>query len=244
MKQLKLLDPIQCTKYDLLEKDEVVELHKEEERLRLKLQKENEALKLQLDLKEQLSIGLSEEYCKIKNKLFGKSSEKSKKSSKKKESNKKRVQLPSKKYPNIPVEEIHLFLDETLKCPSCDSEMSDSDLTEITEQLTVIPKKYLIEKIIKHKKTCNKCHSTILTPKSPAKIVPGSNYSDEMVLDVVNEKYCNLIPIERYTSIASRLKVDLPQNTLIGLTHHAANFFEKAVERIKNNEILSEKILY
>ena len=67
----------------------------------------------------------------------------------------------------------------------------------------------------------------MLTVPTPPRIVPGSSYSDEMVLDVGLSKYCDLIPMERYAMMAERNgPVGLPANSLIGLTHHLANFLK------------------
>ena len=79
MSQQYLLDPIPCDKYDLLSKEEIVDLHIGEQRIRLALQKEIEELKKQRDQAEQKSLLIEGNYVLIKKKLFGKSSEKSSK---------------------------------------------------------------------------------------------------------------------------------------------------------------------
>ncbi len=119
MTQEHLLDPIPCNSYDLLSKEEVVALHKEEENFRIKLQKEVDALKVQLNISDQKSFLLDEQYVSIKNKLFGKSSEKSKREPKTRKEGKRgsRLQLPSKRYPNVPVVERTVELDELPRCP-------------------------------------------------------------------------------------------------------------------------------
>lgn len=61
------------------------------------------------------------------------------------------------------------------------------------------------------------------------RIVEGSTYSDEMILDVALSKYCDLIPIERYVQMAARSGLPkLPANSLYDLTHKLA-FFAKDV---------------
>ena len=55
-----------------------------------------------------------------------------------------------------------------------------------------------------------------------------------MVLDVSLSKYCDLIPIERYAIMAERNGLEgLPANSLIGLTHHLANFLEGIYLKLK-----------
>lgn len=57
-------------------------------------------------------------------------------------------------------------------------------------------------------------------------------------------KYCDLVPIERYTAMAGRegLK-DLPQQSLIESTHYLADFVKPAYDRLKS-EILKLKVLH
>lgn len=78
---------------------------------------------------------------------------------------------------------------------------------------------------------------------SPPRIKPGSGYSDEMVIDVALSKYCDLVPVERYTSIAGRegLK-DLPSNSLIQQTHYLSDFVEPVYDLL-GQEILRPLVL-
>ena len=140
---------------------------------------------------------------------------------------KDRNQLPSKRYPDIPVIEKEIFLDQAPFCPCCNERMKDSGLREALESLTVIPKKYIINRELRVKYNCGHCHGSMTTVPAAPRITPGSSYSDEMVLDVALSKYCDLIPMERYAQMANRNGLEgLPANSLIGLTHHLANFLE------------------
>ena len=146
----------------------------------------------------------------------------------------RREQLPSKRYPDVPVVERELDFENPPQCPNCGEEMKDSGLHECVETLTVIPKKYLIDRLLKKKYKCGGCHSGMQTVPTPPRIVPGSSYSDEMVLDVGLSKYCDLIPLERYAQMAERNGLEgLPSNSLIGLTHHLANFLEGIYLQLK-----------
>ncbi|MGK5089976.1 hypothetical protein WDW86_20690 [Bdellovibrionota bacterium FG-2] len=100
--------------------------------------------------------------------------------------------------------------------------MSDSGMTEDSEQLTVIPKKYEIILNKKVKYRCQ-CQGSIVTAPTPARIIEGSSYSDEMIQDVALSKYCDLIPIQRYAAMAARSGLkDLPPQSLIELTRQNA----------------------
>ena len=66
------------------------------------------------------------------------------------------------------------------------------------------------------------------------RITPGGAYSDEMIIDVVISKYCDLIPIERYAKMAARGGlIDLPPQSLIQLTHYFANFVRPIYDKIR-----------
>jgi transposase len=111
--------------------------------------------------------------------------------------------------------------------------MSESGMTEDSEQLTVIPKKY---EILKYKRSIYRCscQSCMQTAPVPAKIIEGSTYSNEMILDVVLSKYCDLIPIERYVQMAGRGGLmNLPPHSLIDLTHKFADFVKEVYRLIK-----------
>lgn len=121
--------------------------------------------------------------------------------------------------------------------------MIDSGMTEYSEQLNVISKKYevILQKRAKYRCQCQGC---ITTAPLPARIVPGSTYSDEMIQDVVLSKYCDLIPVERYAAMAKRSGLmDLPPQSLIDLSHQFADFVMPVYELIKN-EILKSKVLH
>lgn len=196
---------------------------------------------------EQKSFLLGEQTLNIKSKLFGRSSEKSKKKEKDKKerkSSRKRVLLPSERYPNIDVIEKEVTLDQLPSCPCCNNEMSDSGLTEDSEYLTVIPKRYYVVKQKRTKYRCSGCHGAIVTAPAIPRIKAGSSYSDEMTLDVALSKYCDLIPIERYVQMAARNGVkDLPANSLIQGTHRLAGFLKVIYDKLKD-EVTASKILH
>ncbi|WGL58847.1 IS66 family transposase [Pigmentibacter sp. JX0631] len=166
----------------------------------------------------------------------------------KKNSSKKRAKeikrLPSERYPEAEIIEEHVEFKELPICNCCGSQMRDSGMTEDSEFLTTEPKDYYIIKQKRHKYRCTKCHGDIKTAPTPKKIIPSSVYSDEMIVDVAMTKYCDLIPIERYSSIAGREGfVDLPPNSLIGTTHKLAEYVELAYNKVKE-EILSSNVLH
>ena len=151
--------------------------------------------------------------------------------------------LPSERYPQAEVIEKHITADQLPSCRSCGLEMSDSGLTEASEYLTVIPKQYIVIRQHRHVYRCI-CHGDlIMTPAIP-RVVPGGSYSDEMAIDVSLSKYCDLIPVERYSQMAKRQGFSgIQPQSLIGLSQKLAEFFRDAYELIKAETLAAPVLL-
>lgn len=181
---------------------------------------------------------LDNHYILLKNKVFGRSSEKSprKNPNKRSKENRKRVLLPSERYPNIPIQDQEVQFVNPPDCRCCGVQLQDTGLTEDSEHLTVIPAKYLIILQRRHKYSCRNCHGDMKTAPVPPRIKPGSSYSDDMIIDASLSKYCDLLPMERYATIAGRAGLkDLPPHSLIEGSHSLANFLEPVYKKIKGN---------
>jgi len=248
MNQQEIFKPIPSDKISLMSREDLEQLLHLEQKLRINFQKEADRLRASNNELEQKSFYIEEQYITIKNKFFGKSSEKSpsnedRRKYREKNKRKKKVQLPSLRYPEAPLIEREVTLDHMPSCKCCGSEMEDSGMTENSEYLTSIPQQFYVIRQKRHKYRCGKCHGDMVTAPSPPRVKPGSSYSDEMMIDVAMSKYCDLIPIERYTSMAGRegLK-DIPPQSLIELTHYLAEFvnpvYEKLKEEIKLGQVL------
>ena len=209
--------------------------------------RENYQLRNQTITDSQLRFILAEQVDALKNKVFGKSSERYKKPKRDddgddKKDAKPRVKRPSERYPDIAVRQEIIEMSPSPSCPCCGEVMTDSGMTEDSEQLTVIPKKYEVL-LQKRKKYRCECEGAITTAPMPPRIVPGSTYSDEMILDIALSKYCDLIPIGRYAAMAARSGlIDLPANSLIETTHPFADFVSPVYTLIKEGA-LSSRVL-
>jgi transposase len=246
MEQISLGDFPKSEKLDQFSKAEIISKYSLLEAQYLQVIKEISKLKNQNLTDEQLNFILQEQLADLQNSLYGTSSERYKKpEDKKKEKTepKPRIKQPSERYPNIPVREELVPFDKIPMCDACGEVMTDSGMTEESEQLTVIPKKFEIVRWVRPKFRCS-CHGCIKTPDIPPRIIEGSSYSDEMIIDVVSSKYCDLIPIERYVQMAARGGLaGLPPQSLIELTHHFASFVFPVYERIRD-EILKSRVIH
>ena len=226
--------------------------------LAAELQQKVSALKVYAKGLEDKIVTINNQLVMLTHKLYGKSSERSKKGDPKpdtkpgghskpkktKKGKKKKAQLPSERYPDAPLVEIDITFKELPACPCCSGQMTDSGMTEESEYIDVIPAQFKIIVQKRHKYRCGKCHGQIKTAPAPARITPGSSYSDEIIMDVALSKYCDLIPIERYSSIAGRGGLqDLPPNSLIGLTHKLAEFVEGANNKVRA-EVMDSIVLH
>lgn len=247
MDQELLLKTIPADKYDLLTKEEVIALHKDTEDLLKQVIQHNNELTSKILQGEQKEFLLGEQLINIKHRLFGKSSERSDKrspSNKPKKDPRKRVLLPSERYPNLDIVERRVELDKQPVCPCCSKEMKDSGLTEDSEYLTVIPRRFFVVQQKRVKYRCSTCQEGLVTAPTIPRIKLGSSYSDEMVVDVALSKYCDLIPVERYVQMADRGGVSgLPANTLIQGTHNLADFLAPVYRKIKT-EVMSSRVLH
>lgn len=186
-------------------------------------------------------------YFRIKAKLFGRSSEKTKKpKGGAKGPRKPRAtvdRLPSERYPDAEIIEKHVTCDVEPDCRACGGRMQDSGMHETSEYLTVVPKQYLIIRQVRHKYRCPCCHGDIFTAPAIPRIIPGSAYSDELIVDAALSKYCDLIPMERYTDMAGRGGLHgLPPQSLISAVVKLAMFFLCLYDRLRA-ETLDVRVL-
>jgi len=237
-------------KLALLSREDLIILLTGEQDLRRQIAADNDRLRALNNELEQKSLFVNERLINLKNELFGKSSEKSPSRAsiadheKKQKDKKKKVQLPSLRYPDAPLIERHVELEVMPECKCCGKNLSDSGMTEDSEFLTVIPAQFYVVRQRLHKYRCTSCHGDIQTAPAPPKVKPGSSYSDEMIIDVAAAKYCDLVPVERYATIAGRAGLeDLPANSLIESTHNLADFIEPVYEDLKA-DIKESKVLH
>lgn len=245
MEQIPLGETLNSKKLETFSREELIQRHVILEDELARFIKENYELRNLKITDEQLKLIMAEQLGELQNSLYGSSSERYKKPEEKKKNQdppKPRVKKPSERYPNIPVIEVVIAMDPVPSCQACGSVMRDSGMTEDSEVLTVIPKKYEII-LQKRKKYRCQCQGCVTTAPAPPRIIPGSTYSDEMILDVALSKYCDLIPIERYVAMAGRSGVmDIPPQSLIGLTHKVADFLTPVYSLIEEG-ILAARVV-
>ena len=248
MEQIDLTDSSKSSKLENLPREILIQKYTIIEAELARVVRELYEIRNQKITDTQIQLIMNEQLESLRDTVFGRSSERYKKSSKDGDGNnpkkppQPRIKKPSERYPNIPVRENLIPMDPVPDCLCCGEVMSDSGMTENSEQLTVIPKKYeiLLNKRVKYRCTC---HGSIVTAPAAARIIEGSTYSDEMIQDVALSKYCDLIPMERYVAMAERSGLaSLPPQSLIELTHQFADFVSPVYTLIKK-EVLDSRVL-
>ena len=248
MKQEELVNTQKTAKTDTLSKEQLIERNTVLEFELRELIKENYELRQLRITDEQLSLIQEENLQALTDTIFGKKSERYKKKNKQDDGNqpktpsKPHVKKPSERYPNLPIRHETITIDPIPSCDTCNIQMFDTGMRETSEQLTVIPKRYEIVEQGRVIYGCS-CHHAPVTAPTPARIIPGSSYSDEMITDIALSKYCDLIPINRYVGIANRAGiVGLPANSLIETTHPFADFVSPVYTLIKQG-VLRSRVL-
>lgn len=252
MKQEQFFEAIPRHKFESLTKAELIEFNEAQGRVIKQFEKEIARLQAEKEKSDQQSLLVDDKYIFLKKKFFGRSSEKEIPTELDlqipegpKENSKTRVLLPSQRYPHLALEVEDLELKKLPTCECCGSEAKDSGMYEVSESLTLDPREFYVRRTRRKKYRCGKCHGSIITTPSIPRITPGGSYSDDLIIDVAMSKYCDLVPIERYVSIAEREGVvGLPQNSLIETSHQLADVIEPAVDKILEKEIKPSLVLH
>lgn len=252
MEQEHLFKPANVEKLACLSKADLIAWVKGQEDLIEQLRVLNDNLLKEVRATKEQTLRVQEQLLILKSEFFGRSSEKRPSSQLKKDHElsqqkappKERMQLPSLRYPNAPLVERDVEFKEIPNCNHCGEKLADSGMTEDSERLTVIPKKFMVERIKRHKYRCECCHGELVTAPNLPRIKEGSSYGDELIIDVAVSKYDYLLPIERYVRMAEDLGVEgLPPQSLIETTHYLADYLEPIYAGIKT-EVRAARVLH
>lgn len=234
--------------FSRLKKDQLSLLTRDDlTRLCLDLQDMNLQLMDDIDDQKKKQLSIQESYLSILLKIFKPSIRPEKMEPKTKPNKEKKV--PNRRqgslrelYPNLKIKTTEVVNHCQFECPECKTFLSDTGLVEESELLRVEPRRYYIEAIKRHKYGCRVCHGTLVTAPQVPKIVPGSIYSDEVIIYWALSKYVQFIPIGRMAAISKLEGFDFPANSMIETTHYLADFLEIVYWQCKD-ELLLEKQL-
>jgi transposase len=189
----------------------------------------------------------------LRNKLYGRSSERSgKDKSPEKKGGKrgnpkggasKRTRLPSERFPNARVQEVTLENPTPPACDHCKQQMTDSGMTEDpTERIEYQPAELYIVRIRRKKYHCRCCQSAPKTASLPERIAPGSSLGDSLIIQACLSKFYDLIPTTRFAKILARGSADIPHHLLLK-AQSAAAFMLTPVYKAIRLEILNSRVI-
>jgi len=248
-----LFEPVALEKFQTLTQSQLIEYVHGQQDMIHQLSRIVKELKAQNDLLENKTLLLGEQFIVLRRTLFGKSSEKvaapgttggEDLDSSPKNPPRKRVRLPSERYPDAPLIEEEITLQDPLPpCRCCGERLSNSGLTEDREFITKIPEQFFVVRQKRHKYRCGSCQGDLRTAPAPPRIKEGSAFSDELIQDVAVSKFCDLIPIERQTKMAERKGLPgLAPQSLIETTHYLAEFLSPVYAQLRQ-ETFESRVL-
>jgi len=136
---------------------------------------------------------------------------------------------------------VHALSDEERACPECGSLRPEIG-EERTEELRLIPAKAVIDVHVMKKYgpcPCKACQGTekapILQAPGPAKIVPGSRFSNGTIAFFLTSKFIDAQPFYRMESILARWGVDTVRSTLCSLAMSAGRAVSDLVQAIRDD---------
>lgn len=118
---------------------------------------------------------------------------------------------------NLPIEEEIIALPDDEKiCPCCGLPFKEIGLKEVSSMIGS-KKIYYIKKIKRkaYKKTCS-CPNPIITAPPPAKLIPKGKFLTNFWVDVLINKYCNHLPIQRQITQMKEYGLSVSGGTIFG----------------------------
>jgi transposase len=124
---------------------------------------------------------------------------------------------------NLPREIVEIELPEAeRKCPGCDQVMRDIGV-EVTERLGYIPARPYVREIRRHKYAC-RCHGGgVLTAPATPHVIPQGRAETNLLTQVVVSKYVDHLPLYRQSLIFKRIGIDLCDSTLCAMCAQVAS---------------------
>ncbi len=185
---------------------------------------------------------LEEQLGRVRQKLFGASSERSDHEPKAKEKQPQRGHGPTDQ-PNLPIVDVPHDLDEADKtCTACGLPLKEwPDQPETSEEVDVIERRFVVKKHIRKKYRCS-CGGCVETAIGPDKLFPGARYSIDFAIEVAAAKYIDHAPLERQVRTMAREGLKVTSQTLWDCLEHLARPLAKAYRAI-HAEQMKEPVL-
>ncbi len=141
---------------------------------------------------------------------------------------------------NLETKEIEHDLD-CKTCPYCSKESLDEikNLFDESSEFDVNQTYYILKRHKRKKYKCSQCDK-ITTAKGPDKLIPGGQFSAQMAVQVVCDKFEYHLPLERQRVKMEKLGLILSVKTLFSLTAHLYNIIFDLNE-MNRKDIIEDK---
>lgn len=196
---------------------------------------------------------LTQQIDQLKNKVFGRSSERRGKGQKNKDGSGSdgkgkpqaahRTRLPSERFPEARVEEVTLEDPTPPPCSECELPMTDSGMRETSERIEYRPAELYILKTHRVGYHCKCCQSAPKSAKLPERLAPGSHLGDSFIIQACISKFYDLLPTTRHAKILARNRTAISHNLLLKGQSIMA-FVLGAVYRALRQEITQSQVIF
>lgn len=192
----KLDDPTLVKQAALLLEQENARLHKRLQELTseiAKLKGKDGHKQLELEI-----VRLQEQMARLRQEMFGRSSEKRKSTEKPSAPRPSRNGHGRRAQPQLSVEECaHELTEAERVCPDCGAPLGEWEgQSEDSEEITVVERQFVVRKHQRKKYRCKHGCAPVTAP-GPLKLVEGGRYSVEFAIYVAIAKYLYHLPLER-----------------------------------------------
>ena len=188
----------------------------------------------------------------LKQKIFGRSSERRKKKRTKQKlkddseeniTSSRRTRLPSEQFPNARIQESLLEDATPPKCDQCAQSMTDSGMRETAERIEYQPAELYIQRTNRVRYHCKCCQVAPKTAALPERLAPGTSLGDSLLIQASISKFYDLIPTTRFAKILARTHAAVSHNLLLKAQSLMA-FVLLPVYRLIKQEIVSSRVVH
>ena len=196
-------------------------------------------------------VQLQQQNERLRDKLYGRSSERRKKGKKKrggKRGNPKggagqRVRLPSEQFPDARIQECTLQDATPPECDQCAQPMADSGMRESSERIEYQPAEVYILRTHRVRYHCKCCQSAPKTAALPERMAPGSSLGDSLIIQACISKFYDLIPTTRFSKILARGNAAVSHGLLLKAQSIMA-FVLVSLYRLIKQEIVNSRVVF
>ncbi len=116
---------------------------------------------------------------------------------------------------DLPEQEVrHLLAEESHSCDCCGGRLElMGDCTEDSELVTVVQRRFVVQKHRRHKYRC-RCNAKVVTAPGPVRLIKGGRYSLEFAACVASAKYVDAQPLARQARAMRREGLTITSQTL------------------------------